>query len=284
MVNRAAMTGRAVLGSFIVLLVLLGVSRAGFAEAQFIVLASTTSTQNSGLFDHILPLFEAKTGIAVRVVAVGTGQAVRLAQRGDADVLLVHHRPSEAAFVAAGYGVQRYDVMFNDFVIVGSNKDGARVRGSDSVITALQRIAGNKALFISRGDDSGTHRKEMALWAAAQLDPRRASGRWSRETGGGMGATLNIAAALDGYTLSDRATWLSFANKQELRLLMSGDPRLFNQYGVIAVNPDRHPHVRAKPARDFIDWLVSAEGQAAIAGFRIEGQQAFFPNAGSAAK
>ena len=281
MVESTTVAGRGAFAAIVLLLSIICVTRNGLADTRAIVVASTTSTENSGLFDHILPLFEAKTGIAVRIVAVGTGQAIRLAQRGDADVLLVHHRPSELAFVAAGYGVRRYDLMFNDFVIVGSNRDLAKIKGSASVSEALRRIAERRALFISRGDDSGTHKKEMALWAAANLDPLGASGRWYRETGGGMGATLNIAAALDAYALSDRATWLSFGNKQDLTLLLSGDPHLFNQYGVIAVNRDRHPHVRADLAGEFIGWLISPAGQAAIAGFRINGQQAFFPGAAS---
>ena len=263
----------------LILLIFLGCPSPGQTADRFIVVASTTSTENSGLFDHILPLFEDSAGIAVRVVAVGTGQALRLAQRGDADVLLVHHRPSEWAFVAAGYGVRRYDVMYNDFVVVGPKHDPAGAGERAVVADALRRIFASQPVFVSRGDDSGTHKKEIALWTAANLDPRAASGRWYRETGGGMGATLNIAAALDAYTLTDRATWLSFANKQNLRILVSGGPRLFNQYGIVAVNPDRHPHVRAEFAHDFVDWLISAEGQAAIASFRIRGQQAFFPNA-----
>ena len=248
----------------------------GYAKQRFIVLASTTSTENSGLFAHILPRFEKRTGISVRVVAVGTGQAIRIAQRGDADVLLVHHRDSEDAFVACGFGTRRYDVMSNDFVIVGPKT--ARSWGRD-VVDALGRIARDNELFVSRGDDSGTHKKEMALWAAAGVDPRFASGTWYRETGSGMGATLNVAAALGAFTLSDRATWLSFANKQDLEIQLSGDPNLHNQYGVIPINAARHPHVRSDLARDFVTWLLSAEGQAAIASFRIHGQQAFFPNA-----
>ena len=248
----------------------------GQAKQRFIVLASTTSTENSGLFAHILPMFERRTGIAVRVVAVGTGQAIRIAQRGDADVLLVHHQPSEAAFVAGGYGVRRHEVMYNDFVIVGP---GTTRSLGVTVADVMKRIAAEGMLFVSRGDDSGTHKKELALWAAAGIDPRAASGRWYRETGSGMGATLNVAAALSAYTVADRGTWLSFANKQDLAIRVSGEPSLYNQYGVIAVSRERHPHVRAKFAHEFIGWLLSPEGQAAIASFRINGQQAFFPNA-----
>ncbi|MDA0261904.1 MAG: substrate-binding domain-containing protein [Proteobacteria bacterium] len=249
------------------------------ANERFIVLASTTSTENSGLFDHILPKFKQQTGIAVRVVAVGTGQAIRLAQRGDADVLLVHHKPSEEAFVAEGYGVVRHDVMYNDFVLVGPRGDPAQTRLETLATRALHRIAQQRHPFVSRGDDSGTHQKERALWAAARIDPRRASGAWYRETGSGMGASLNIAAALDAYTMSDRATWLNFSNKQDLRLLVSGDPALFNQYGIIAVNPARHAHIRAKLARTFVEWMTSEPGQTAIESFRIHGEPGFFPNA-----
>ena len=249
------------------------------AERGHIVLASTTSTENSGLLAAILPRFERRTGIAVRVVAVGTGQAIRLAERGDADVLLVHHRPSEEDFVARGYGLERREVMHNDFVVVGPRADPAGVAGMDDVARALARVAARRAIFVSRGDDSGTHKREMALWRAAKVDPRGASGRWYRETGSGMGATLNIAATLDAYALSDRATWLRFANKQALAVLVAGDRRLFNPYGAIVVDPARHPHVPGRLANRFVDWLTSSEGRAAIAAFRIDGRQAFFPAA-----
>ena len=257
----------------------LGIFPASAGEPPYIVVASTTSTQNSGLFDHIVPRFLSETGIAVRVVAVGTGQALRLARNGDADVLLVHHKPSEERFVAEGYGVRRFDVMANDFVIVGPASDPAAIRGSTDAAQALQRIAGTKAPFLSRGDDSGTHKKEGELWQAAGINARRASGTWYREAGAGMGATLNSAAAMAAYTISDRGTWIAFANKATLKILVEGDRRLLNPYGVILVNPRRHPHVKAKLGQTFIDWLVGPEGQAAIAGFRIGGQQAFFPNA-----
>ena len=249
------------------------------AETPTITLASTTSTENSGLFDHLLPRFTAATGIAVRVVAVGTGQALRMARNGDADVLLVHHRPSEEAFVAEGYGVRRHDVMYNDFVLVGPGADPAGVRGLDDAAAALAQIAGAGAPFASRGDDSGTHKKERDLWAAAGLDPSAAGGSWYRETGSGMGATLNAAAGMGAYALSDRATWHAFQNKGDLEVLVEGDQRLFNPYGVILVNPARHPHVHAREGQAFIDWLVSDDGQAAIAAYRLDGRQLFFPNA-----
>ena len=251
---------------------------AGAAE-RFITVASTTSTKNSGLFDHILPLFEKKTGIQVRVVAVGTGQAIRLARNGDADVLFVHHRPSEEKFVADGFGVQRFGVMYNDFVIAGPKDDPARIAGMRDAAKALKKIAGARAPFVSRGDDSGTHKKELALWRAAGVDTARASGTWYRETGSGMGATLNTASAMQGYALADRGTWLSFKNRAGLRVLVEGDTRLFNPYGVILVNPERHPHVKADLGREFIAWLISPEGQAAIGDFRINGEILFKPNA-----
>ena len=252
------------------------------AEGTFITLASTTSTQNSGLFGHLLPLFTKKTGIKVRVVAVGTGQAIRLAQNGDADVLFVHHRASEEKFVEDGFGVKRLDVMYNDFVLVGPAGDPARVRRTEDVVRALSKIAGAGAVFTSRSDDSGTHKKELALWQAAGVDVAAKSGAWYRETGAGMGATLNTASAMNAYALSDRATWLKFRNKGALKILVEGDKRLNNQYGVILVNPKRHPHVKAFHGQVFIDWVLSAEGQAAIGFYRIEGRQAFFPNAGKA--
>ena len=251
---------------------------AGAAE-RFITVASTTSTKNSGLFDHILPLFEKKTGIQVRVVAVGTGQAIRLARNGDTDVLFVHHRPSEEKFVADGFGVQRFGVMYNDFVIAGPKDDPARIAGMRDAAKALKKIAGARAPFVSRGDDSGTHKKELALWRAAGVDTARASGTWYRETGSGMGATLNTASAMQGYALADRGTWLSFKNRAGLRVLVEGDTRLFNPYGVILVNPKRHPHVKADLGQAFIDWLIGAEGQAAIGAFRINGEVLFKPNA-----
>ena len=252
------------------------------AAEKFIIVASTTSTKNSGLFDHILPLFEKKTGIQVRVVAVGTGQAIRLAQNGDADVLFVHHRPSEEKFVADGFGVQRFGVMYNDFVIAGPKDDPARIAGVRDAAKALEMIAGARAPFVSRGDDSGTHKKELGLWRAAGVDVKKASGTWYRETGSGMGATLNTASAMQGYALADRGTWLSFKNRAGLRVLVEGDKRLFNPYGVILVNPKKHPHVKAALGREFIAWLISPEGQAAIGTFKVNGQVLFKPNATAA--
>lgn len=249
------------------------------AEDKSIVVASTTSTQNSGLFEYLLPIFEKKTGIKVHVVAVGTGQAIQIASRGDADVLFVHHKPSELAFVAAGDGVERFDVMYNDFVIVGPKDDPARIRGLRDAILAFKRIAAAKAPFVSRGDDSGTYKEELEIWKDAEVDVRKESGAWYRATGSGMGATLNTSAAMDGYTLTDRGTWLNFSNRGSLEILVEGDPSLFNQYGVTLVNPSKHPGVKATLGQAFIDWLLSPEGQAAIAGYRINGEQLFFPDA-----
>lgn len=250
------------------------------ATDRFITVASTTSTENSGLFRSLLPLFQQATGIAVRVVAVGTGQAIELAQRGDADVLFVHHKPSEEKFVAEGSGVRRYDVMYNDFVMVGPQADPAGLKGMTDVAVALAQIAAQQAPFVSRGDDSGTHKLELSLWNIASVNVSAASGTWYRETGAGMGGTLNIASGLDAYALTDRGTWISFKNRGKLTMLVEGDPRLFNQYGVILVNPAKHKHIKAQDGQVFIDWLLSDQGQQAITAFRIEGQQAFFPNAG----
>ena len=266
---------------FLLALALLALTAASPAHAgeRTVTLASTTSTENSGLIAHLLPQFTRATGIDVRVIAVGTGQALRIARNGDADVLLVHHRASEERFVAEGYGVKRHDVMYNDFVLVGPGADPAGVRGQTDAARALAQIAGARALFASRGDDSGTHKKERDLWAAAGLDPVEASGTWYRETGSGMGATLNAAAGMGAYALSDRATWIAFQNKGDLEVLVEGDPRLFNPYGVILVNPAKHPHVNAKDGQAFIDWLVSEPGQRAIASFRVNDRQLFFPSA-----
>jgi len=259
-----------------------GLSLSGVAlgGAGFITVASTTSTENSGLFEHLLPAFSKATGIDVRVVAVGTGQALRLARNGDADVLLVHHQPSERRFVAEGFGVKRHDLMYNDFVILGPADDPASIEGLNDAAAALQAIAESGSPFLSRGDDSGTHKKELELWRAAGLDPGSGGEQWYRETGSGMGRTLNVAGSMNAYVISDRATWLNFGNKGELRVLVEGDPRLYNQYGVILVNPDRHPHVKVEQARAFIDWLLSGQGQSTIAAYRVQGRQAFFPNAG----
>jgi tungstate transport system substrate-binding protein len=252
---------------------------AGSNDVQPITVASTTSTQNSGLFGYLLPQFTADTGIEVNVVAVGTGQAIRIATNGDADVLLVHHEASERKFVAGGLGLARHPVMHNDFVLVGPAADPAGIEGMDDVAAALRRIGDAEQVFVSRGDDSGTHKKELELWQVTGFDPRPASGTWYREAGSGMGATLNTARAMDGYTLTDRASWVSFGNKGDLRALVEGDPRLHNPYTAIVVNPERHPHVHATEAQTFVDWLISRKGQALIAAFRVDGQQLFFPDA-----
>lgn len=246
--------------------------------ADPITLSSTTSTENSGLFEHILPKFTAETGIKVRVIAVGTGQAIRIARNGDADVLLVHHRQSEETFVAEGFGVERIPVMYNDFVVLGPSDDPADVATAASALEAFQRIRDADALFASRGDDSGTHKAEKGMWQAAEITPLSRDG-WYRELGAGMGATLNAAVAMGAYTLCDRATWISFTNKGAHTVVFEGDPALFNQYSVIAVNPQRHPHVNAAAADAFIKWLTSWRGQSAISGFRLHGVQLFFPNA-----
>ena len=249
------------------------------ASERFIVVASTTSTENSGLYSFVLPRFSEQTGIEVRVVAVGTGQALHIAQNGDADVLLVHHRPSEDQFISQGYGVTRYDLMYNDYILVGPRDDPASVLSAANVIGAVQRIATNKSLFISRGDDSGTHKKELELWNQSGIDTTKAGNGWYQETGRGMGGTLNMASALDAYTLSDRATWLKFGNKGRLDILFQSDPPLFNPYGIILVNPEKHPHIKARDGQTFIEWMLSEAGQTLIADYRILGQQAFFPTA-----
>lgn len=249
------------------------------AEDKFIIVQSTTSTQNSGLFDDILPKFTAKSGIEIRVVAVGTGQAIKNAKNGDGDVLLVHAKPAEEKFVAQGWGVKRYDVMYNDFIIVGPRNDPAKVSGMSDVVAALKKIAGGKAVFASRGDDSGTHKKEKRLWAAAKIDPAKDSGKWYRETGSGMGATLNVGVGMNAYVMSDRATWTKFGNKANHEILVEGDARLFNQYGVILVSKQKHARVKSKLGQQFIDWLVGAEGQSAISAYKLNGKQLFTPNA-----
>jgi len=249
------------------------------ASERFIVVASTTSTENSGLYNFVLPRFSEQTGIEVRVVAVGTGQALYIAQNGDADVLLVHHRPSEEQFISQGHGVTRYDLMYNDYILVGPRDDPASVLFAANVIGAVQRIATNKSLFVSRGDDSGTHKKELELWNQSGIDTAKVGNGWYQETGRGMGGTLNMASALDAYTLSDRATWLKFGNKGRLDILFQSDPPLFNPYGIILVNPQKHPHVKTLDGQTFIDWMLSETGQTLIANYRILGQQAFFPTA-----
>lgn len=258
-----------------------GLSAPVSAQDKFIVVQSTTSTQNSGLFEHMLPIFTGKTGIEVRVVAVGTGQAIKNAANGDGDVLFVHAKAAEEKFIADGDGVKRFDVMYNDFVIVGPPSDPAGVAGSSDVVAALQKIAAAEAPFASRGDDSGTHKAERALWKQAGVDVAAASGGWYRETGSGMGATLNTGTAMGAYILTDRATWISFGNKGDYQIAVEGDPKLFNQYGIMLVNPAKHPNVKTDLGQQFVDWVISEEGQAAIASYKIDGQQLFFPNAGS---
>lgn len=254
-------------------------SLAAHAQDRSIVVASTTSTQDSGLFDYLLPLVKAKTGVDVKVVAQGTGQALDTARRGDADVVFVHARAAEEKFLAEGNGVKRFDVMYNDFVLIGPDADPARVKGGKDVAAALRAIATAQAPFVSRGDKSGTHVAELDLWKIADVDLAARKGAWYREIGQGMGAALNAAKAMGAYVLADRGTWISFKNKDGLSIVVEGDKRLFNQYGVMLVNPARHPHVKADLGQRFVDYLVSPEGQAAIAGYRIEGQQLFFPNA-----
>ncbi len=249
------------------------------ADDRYITVASTTSTEASGLFGHILPAFEEETGIDVRVVAVGTGQAIEAARRGDADVLFVHHKPSEEEFVDNGYGVKRHPVMYNDFIIVGPDSDPAGIEGMAEATEAFSTIADAEAPFASRGDNSGTHKKELGLWEEAGIDPAEDGGSWYRETGAGMGQTLNTAAGMNAYALADRGTWISFDNRQDLELLVEDDPDLFNPYGVILVNPEKHGHVKAEMGQRFIDWLTSPEGQDAIASYRLRGQQLFMPNA-----
>jgi tungstate transport system substrate-binding protein len=249
------------------------------AEDQSIIVQSTTSTANSGLYDAILPKFTEKTGITVNVVAVGTGQAIKNAQNGDGDVLLVHAKPAEEKFVADGYGVERFDVMYNDFIVVGPAADPAKVGGMKDAAAAMKTIADVQAPFASRGDNSGTHQAEKALWKAAGVDAAASSGGWYRETGSGMGATLNTAVGMGAYALTDRGTWISFKNKGDYRILVEGDPALFNQYGVILVNPAKHPKVKVEEGQAFVDWIIGAEGQQAIADFKLDGQQLFFPNA-----
>lgn len=259
---------------FLLSITLLG----GVASAEeSIILASTTSTDQSGLFGYILPRFEAKTGIKVKVVALGTGQALDTARRGDADVLLVHDRPAEDKFVAEGWGIERRDVMYNDFIVVGPKADGAKVKETKDVVDGFRRIAAGTTPFISRGDKSGTHSAEMRFWKEAAVDPKA----WPayKEAGAGMGPTLNMSAAVGGYTLADRGTWLSFKNRQDLEIVLAGDKRLFNPYGVMLVNPEKHPHIKKDAGMKFIDWITSGEGQEAIAAYKIDGEQLFFPDA-----
>jgi tungstate transport system substrate-binding protein len=250
------------------------------AQDKSIIVQSTTSTQNSGLYGYLLPKFKEATGITVNVVAVGTGQAIKNARNCDGDVLLVHAKPAEEKFVADGFGVKRYDLMYNDFVIVGPPSDPASVAGMKDGPAALKKIAEAKATFASRGDDSGTHKKERALWKAAGIDPTSASGKWYRETGSGMGATLNAGVGMGAYVMTDRATWINFKNKGDFKILVEGDKALFNQYGVMLVNKEKCPSVKVDLGQQFVDWLISKKGQDVIASYEVQGQQLFFPNAG----
>lgn len=258
---------------------LLCLASAAHAEQRFITVASTTSTEQSGLFRHLLPLFEKKTGVQVRVVAMGTGQALDMGRRGDADVVFVHARPLEEKFVAEGHGVKRYAVMYNDFVLIGPKSDPANVAGTKDIAAAFRRIREARAPFVSRADRSGTYFAELAIWKLAGVDITKEKAAWYRETGSGMGPALNTASGMNAYLLADRGTWLSFRNRGELAIVVEGDRRLFNQYGILLVNPARHPSVKRELGQAFIDWIVSPEGQAAIAGYTIGGKQLFFPNA-----
>jgi tungstate transport system substrate-binding protein len=249
------------------------------AQQQFITVSSTTSTEQSGLFKHLLPIFEKKTGIQVRVVAVGTGQALDIGRRGDADVVYVHAKPLEEKFLAEGHGVKRFDVMYNDFVLVGPKSDPAKVAGMKDIVAALRKIKAAQAPFVSRGDKSGTHFAELTLWKDAGIDIGKDKGPWYRDTGQGMGPALNTAAGMNAYILSDRGTWLSFKNRADLTIVVEGDKRLFNQYGIMLVNPAKHPSVKKEMGQAFVDWVISPEGQKAIADYKINGEQLFFPNA-----
>lgn len=266
----------------LVALLIAFVSFAAQAQDRFIVVASTTSTEQSGLFGHLLPIFERKSGIQVRVVALGTGQALDLARRGDADVVFVHAKAAEEKFLADGHGVKRFPVMFNDFVLIGPKSDPARIAGNKDITEALKKIQSTQVPFVSRGDKSGTHMAELDLWKATGIDLDKAKGPWYRDTGQGMGPALNTAASMNAYLLADRGTWLAFKNRGDLAILVEGDKRLYNQYGVMLVNPDKHPTVKKELGQAFIDWLVSPEGQRAIADYKIGGEQLFFPNAGQA--
>jgi len=249
------------------------------AQTRFITVASTTSTEQSGMFKHLLPIFQKKTGIEVRVVALGTGQALDMARRGDADVVFVHTKAAEEKFIAEGYGVKRLPVMYNDFVLVGPKSDPAKIAGGKDILEALRKVKGATAPFVSRGDRSGTHMAELALWKSSGIEIEKEKGPWYRDTGQGMGPALNSASSMNGYILTDRATWISFKNRGDLAILVEGDQRLFNQYGVILVNPGKHQHVKKDLGQAFIDWVVSSDGQQAIAAYKIGGEQLFFPNA-----
>ena len=263
------------------LFALLGLAAfAAEAQQRFITVASTTSTEQSGLFGYLLPIFETKTGIKVHVVALGTGQALDVARRGDADVVFVHARSAEEKFLAEGEGVKRFPVMYNDFVLIGPKSDPAKIGGGKDIVVALTKLETAHAPFVSRGDRSGTHMAELALWNTAGIDIDKSKGAWYRDVGQGMGPALNTAAAMNAYILADRGTWLAFKNRLDLTILVEGDKRLFNQYGVMLVNPARHPNVKKDLGQQFVDWLTSPEGQTAIAGYKIGGEQLFYPNAG----
>jgi len=274
-----ALSRRNVIAAAIVALALLGLQGPAVAQQNFITVASTTSTEQSGLFKHLLPVFEKKTGTQVRVVALGTGQALDMGRRGDADVVFVHDKVAEEKFVADGFGVRRFEVMYNDFVLVGPKADPAKIAGGKDITDAYKKIAGSNSPFASRGDKSGTHSAELRLWKEAGIDPNTGKGSWYRETGSGMGPTLNTASAMNAYSFTDRSTWLSFKNRGDLEIVVEGDQKLFNQYGVMLVNPAKHPHVKKDPGQAFVDWVISAEGQQTIATYKIGTDQLFFPNA-----
>ncbi|MEO8738088.1 MAG: substrate-binding domain-containing protein [Casimicrobiaceae bacterium] len=252
------------------------------AQERFITVASTTSTEQSGLFRYLLPIYEQRTGVKVHVVALGTGQALDVGRRGDADVVFVHARAAEDKFLAEGHGVKRYPVMYNDFVLIGPKGDPAKIAGGKDILAALKKVAAAQAPFVSRGDRSGTHMAELDLWKASRVDLEKSKGPWYRDTGQGMGPALNTAASMNAYILADRGTWLAFKNRGDLAILVEGDKRLFNQYGVMLVNPEKHPTVKKQLGQQFIDWLVSPGGQKAIADYKIGGEQLFYPNAGDA--
>ncbi len=274
-----ALSRKNIMGAAFAALTLLGLQGPAAAQQKFITVASTTSTEQSGLFKHMLPAFEKKTGIQVRVVAQGTGQALDMGRRGDADVVFVHDKVAEDKFVADGFGVKRFEVMYNDFVLVGPKSDPAGIAGSKDIVAAYRKIAAAKAPFASRGDRSGTHAAELRLWKASNVDPATGKGSWYRETGSGMGPTLNTASAMNAYAFTDRGTWLSFKNRGDLVIVVEGDQKLFNQYGIMLVNPAKHPHVKRELGQAFVDWVVSAEGQKNIADYKIGADQLFFPNA-----
>jgi tungstate transport system substrate-binding protein len=262
------------------LVALLAAAPTVFAQDKFITVASTTSTEQSGLFKHLLPAFEKKTGIQVRVVALGTGQALDMARRGDADVVFVHAKAAEEKFLAEGEGVKRFPVMYNDFILIGPRSDPAKIAGGKDALEAMKKIRAAQAPFVSRGDRSGTHIAELDLWKDAGIDIAKDKGPWYRDTGQGMGPALNTAASMDAYILADRGTWLAFKNRGDLAILVEGDKKLFNQYGVMLVNPAKHPSVKKDLGQAFVDWVLSPEGQATIAAYKIGGEQLFYPNAG----